>query len=273
MGVMRVKDLATLAGTTVRTVRYYHQLGLLSAPEPGSGWRSYGFAHLTRLMRIRWLVESGIPLAEVPHMVHPPGSTDERAVVEDDLAAVLASMDARMVELSAQRTQVQTLLDRVREHGRLSPLPPAVVRLYAALLDRPLPPPLRVAVTRERDLLELACYRGALPGDLETLVGGMSQAQIEQLCDLWERVYDIDQQAAGGLSDELRRQLDEVVDRVLRLAAAVDPGATGRLLARARELDRPAVRAAVQLAYPWPAYRYLISAVTARSHPSQEESS
>lgn len=264
---MRIKDVATLAGTTVRTVRYYHQLGLLSVPDQATGWRSYGFAHLTRLMRIRWLVESGVPLAEVRHMVRAPGTADERAVVEEDLVAVLASMDERLASLAAQRAAVQTLLERVRVHGRLSPLPPSVVRLYTAMLDRALPEPLQVAVTRERDLLELACYRGALPADVETLVDALSHSHLDEVCDLWEEVYRVDEQAAGHLDDALRARLDTIVERVLDLATGLEPAVTGRLLARARELDRPVIRAAVELAYPSPVYRYLVAAVIARSHP------
>ena len=66
-----------------------------AVPDEGTTWRSYGFAHLTRLMRIRWLVESGVPLAEVPHMLRPPGTADERRVVIEDLDAVLCSIDAQ----------------------------------------------------------------------------------------------------------------------------------------------------------------------------------
>src|SRR6478672_8467620 len=136
---MRAEDLASLAGTTVRTIRYYHQLGLLAVPDEGTTWRSYGFAHLTRLMRIRWLVESGVPLAEVPHMLRPPGTADERGMVIEDLDAVLCSIDAKLAALTAQRLRVSTLLERVSTQGRLSPLPATLVQLYVLLLQRPLP--------------------------------------------------------------------------------------------------------------------------------------
>lgn len=57
MGGVKVSEIAYLAGTTVRTVRWYHRIGLLSIPEgrPGTtasttspasctsdGWRSRG---------------------------------------------------------------------------------------------------------------------------------------------------------------------------------------------------------------------------------------
>lgn len=258
---MRVKDLATLAGTTVRTIRYYHQLGLLAVPDEGTTWRSYGFVHLTRLMRIRWLVESGVPLAEVPHMLRPPGSADERRVVVEDLDAVLSSIDAKIEALGAQRSRVVTLHDRVSTHGRLSPLPPALVRLYAALMERPLPSDVVEAMRRERDLLELACYSGAMPADVVTLVDALSDHDVDQVCDIWEECHRLDRDSTGHLSDPVRDRIQQLVRATVDLATDVEPLATRRLLARAAELDRPAVRAAVELAYPSPVYRQFLTAV------------
>ena len=59
---MRVAQIARLTGTTVRTVRYYHRLGLLPVPAERGGWRDYELSHAARLSRIRWLTRAGIPL-------------------------------------------------------------------------------------------------------------------------------------------------------------------------------------------------------------------
>lgn len=255
---MRVKDLASLSGTTVRTIRYYHQLGLLAVPESGTTWRAYGFAHLTRLMRIRWLVESGVPLAEVPHMLRAPGNADERSLVIEDLDAVLASIDAKIGVLTAQRSRVESLLERVTTDGRLSPLPEPVVRLYAALLDRPLPDGMVEAMTRERDLFELACYRRAMPPDIVTLLDAVADEDLDELCSLWEACHRLTVATGSRLPDPVREQVGDVVRRTVELATRIEPEATQRLLLRAAELDRPAVRAAVELAYPSPVYRAFV---------------
>ncbi len=43
------RELATLAGTTVNTVRHYHRVGLLDEPQRMSnGYKQYGVAHLVR---------------------------------------------------------------------------------------------------------------------------------------------------------------------------------------------------------------------------------
>ena len=62
---MRVAEIAELTGTTVRTVRYYHSLGLLPVPAERGGWRDYELAHVARLSRIRWLVRAGLSLEAV----------------------------------------------------------------------------------------------------------------------------------------------------------------------------------------------------------------
>lgn len=252
---MRVKDLADLADTTVRTIRYYHQLGLLALPDAGTTWRSYGFTHLTRLMRIRWLVESGVPLADVPHMLRPPATADERGQIIEDLEAILASIDEKAALIAAQRSRVVTLRERVTTQGRLSPMPVPIFRLYEQLLDRPLSPGVAEAMTRERDLVELACYRTTIPEELIALVDAVGPDHLDEICWLWEEAQRINTLADIQLTGDLSGRIDDVVRRTVALATRVDPVATQRLLARAAELDRPAVRAAVDLAYPFPAHR------------------
>jgi DNA-binding transcriptional MerR regulator len=261
--MVRVKELAQLGGTTVRTIRYYHQLGLLAVPEEGTTWRSYGFVHLTRLMRIRWLVEAGVPLAEVPHLLQPPHGADERLLVVDDLDAVLASIDAKIAALTVQRGHVLTLLLRVRAHGRLSPLPPSLEQLYASLLKRPHTPAVAEAMARERDLIELACYAGDLPPDIVTLVDALGDGEVDEVGDIWEECHRLEQAAEGRLTDPVRRRIADLAARTIALATHTEPGATARLSARAVELDRPAVRAVVEVAYPSVVYRQLVTEVVA----------
>lgn len=191
-------------------------------------------------------------------MLRPPETADERDVVLEDLAAVLDSIDERLATLGAQRARVETLRERVLTQGRLSPLPESIVRMYAVMSERPLPPEMVEAMRRERDLLELASYRGAVPPDVVALVDALADTDLDEICRLWEECHRIDRVARAGLTEPL---LADVVDQVLELAERAEPDATRRLLARAAELDRPVVRAAVGLAYPSPAYRELLARV------------
>ena len=51
---MRSNEVAKLAGVTVRTLRHYHQLGLLSEPpRRANGYRDYSPADVARVLRIK----------------------------------------------------------------------------------------------------------------------------------------------------------------------------------------------------------------------------
>ncbi|MGW0737320.1 MerR family transcriptional regulator [Streptomyces sp. NPDC002851] len=128
---MRIGELAALAGVTPRTVRHYHQLGLL--PEPGrrpNGYREYGLRHAVILARIRRLTELGLGLPEV------------RDVLADDqgreLVEVLEELDGDLArqedELRMRRERLHQLLERARA-GQLpaeGPVSPGLAELLGA---------------------------------------------------------------------------------------------------------------------------------------------
>ncbi|MEU6696234.1 MerR family transcriptional regulator [Pseudonocardia sp. NPDC046786] len=61
------REIAELAGTTARSVRHYHQVGLLPEPERRSnGYKQYGVTHLIRLLRIKRLVDLGVGCRRSP---------------------------------------------------------------------------------------------------------------------------------------------------------------------------------------------------------------
>ena len=63
---MRVSDAAKIAGCSVRTVRYYHNLGLLPVPTKQRGpWRDDEFAAVARLIQIRSMAQAGMRLDDI----------------------------------------------------------------------------------------------------------------------------------------------------------------------------------------------------------------
>jgi DNA-binding transcriptional MerR regulator len=74
---LRIGDVAKLAGTTPRTIRYYEEIGLLPAPddrEPGAH-RTYAEAdveRLTELLRLKDLL--GVSLEELKELVAAEGA-------------------------------------------------------------------------------------------------------------------------------------------------------------------------------------------------------
>jgi len=82
-----IAELAERGGVTRRTVRYYVQRGLLPTPLGTGRGPHYTPAHLERLILIRQLQESGVPLVEIaarlngtlPTLVSAPGVPLERS--------------------------------------------------------------------------------------------------------------------------------------------------------------------------------------------------
>lgn len=100
------REIAELAGTSLRAVRHYHQVGLLSEPERRSnGYKRYGVAHLVRLVRIKRLVDLGFSLPQIAAM----GDTDEHP--EQALRELDAELAATIDRLQRARDELGELLE------------------------------------------------------------------------------------------------------------------------------------------------------------------
>lgn len=120
---MRSGELARLAGVTVRTLRHYHQVGVLA--EPGrrrNGYRDYDVHDLIRVLRIRRLASLGIPLERMPPLLDDAPA--EGGVDLDELDAELAARIARLTEQRA-------LIARLRDADGAPDLPPELAPFLA----------------------------------------------------------------------------------------------------------------------------------------------
>ena len=91
---MRVSDAAKIAGCSVRTVRYYHNLGLLPVPAKQRGpWRDYEFADVARLIQIRSMAQAGMRLDDI-RLELSAAETAVMAVVPAPAAASTQLVDA-----------------------------------------------------------------------------------------------------------------------------------------------------------------------------------
>lgn len=123
---MRIGELANLAGVTVRTIRHYHQKGVLAEPERrANGYGAYTVDHLVALVRIRQLTRSGLSLEHAGAIVVGAGSN---ASTDDTLDQVDAALGQRIAFLTAQRER----LAEARADGRLG-----LSKLAAALVTTP----------------------------------------------------------------------------------------------------------------------------------------
>jgi DNA-binding transcriptional MerR regulator len=99
------REIAELAGTSLRSVRHYHQVGLLPEPERRSnGYKQYGVVHLIRLLRIKRLVDLGFGLAQIAEL----GDRDEYP--EEALRALDADLAAQIERLQQVRAEVADIL-------------------------------------------------------------------------------------------------------------------------------------------------------------------
>lgn len=104
--MLTIGQLAAYAGVTTRAVRHYHQVGLLPEPErDASGYRSYDAPAVVRLIRIRTLAESGVPLARVEQLLNAD---------EVEFALEVAAIDRRL------RGEVQELQEHRRRIAKLA---------------------------------------------------------------------------------------------------------------------------------------------------------
>ena len=180
---MRVAEIAELTGTTVRTVRYYHSLGLLPVPGERGGWRDYDLSHVARLSRIRWLVQAGVSLETIARVLDEPETTVVEQVkdapaaespsvagnVVEDLAEALAAVEDHLAEVARQRDMLAGLLERAKAGSTVSPMSPRMAAFFDRLEQAAPDEATRCAVRKERDLTDLACYRGQMPPEAEFL--------------------------------------------------------------------------------------------------------
>lgn len=157
---MRISAVALAAGVSTRTVRFYHQLGVLpEPPRQTNGYRDYSFEDLTRLLRLRWLADSGLPLAAAG-----PGAAHRGHDLLADIDEALSHLGQRLEELGHQQQLLSDLRDNLLAGQRLSPLPAFLNRLFESLLDDAEPAAREILLT-ERETLETLVLTGG--GDPE----------------------------------------------------------------------------------------------------------
>ena len=112
--LVRIGELATKAGLTAKTIRFYETAGVLSEPErQPSGYRDYDDSALARLRFVKAAQAAGLTLAEIRQVIAVRDlSGPPCRHVTDLLDTHAADLDRRIAELTALRDEVQRLRDR-----------------------------------------------------------------------------------------------------------------------------------------------------------------
>ncbi|GAB3860327.1 hypothetical protein GCM10029963_63070 [Micromonospora andamanensis] len=126
--MLTIGQLAAYAGVTVRTVRHYHQIGLLPEPErDASGYRRYGATAAVSLIKIRTLANAGVPLSRIEQLLEADAATFTAAIrrIDSHLRDEIERLETsrrQIAELAAGDgltlpPEVTAYLDRLREIG------------------------------------------------------------------------------------------------------------------------------------------------------------
>ncbi len=107
---LHIGEMAALVGVSTKTVRYYHEVGLLAEPaRTEAGYRLYKAQDLLRLQRIRRLRVLGLPLERIKEILGKPDREHEPAL-RLALQALVEELSAQILELEERRERLQQLL-------------------------------------------------------------------------------------------------------------------------------------------------------------------
>ncbi|WP_120338888.1 MerR family transcriptional regulator [Cryobacterium soli] len=170
---MKSHDLATLAQVSVRTLRHYHQVGVLPEPErTRNGYREYTVHDLVRLLRIKRLAALGIPLERMPAMFEADPA-DQAAT----LRKLDADLDAQIARLQAQKT----LITLIQANEGAADFPPQLAPAMAVFAASGVSSAMTMM---DRDQVILLAH----------LVG---EQGLERLVELYDRIAEPGIQAAA----------------------------------------------------------------------------
>ncbi|MCA2217125.1 helix-turn-helix domain-containing protein [Jidongwangia harbinensis] len=173
------RELAELAGTTVNTIRYYHRLGLLEEPQRRhNGYKQYGVPDLVCLLRVRRLVELGVPLSRIA-VVGSGGAGAPEVLREVD-----AGLAAEAERLRRARAHIAIILrDGVPPDGpagfesvapRLSASDNSLIHVFTQLYDEDAMNDLRRMLEADAD---------PVSADIDTLPADADEATRQDLAE------------------------------------------------------------------------------------------
>ncbi|WLQ37389.1 MerR family transcriptional regulator [Streptomyces castrisilvae] len=115
---MRIGQLASRTGVSVRSVRYYEEQGLLTGTRSPGGQRIYTDADVERVVFIQRMYGAGLSsrtIAEVLPCVDAPSEANSDSALER-LALERDRLDAHIAELLRTREALDVLMATARAH-------------------------------------------------------------------------------------------------------------------------------------------------------------
>jgi DNA-binding transcriptional MerR regulator len=128
--LLQIGEVAKLIGISPKTIRYYHEIGLLAEPKrTDGGYRLYTAQDLLRLQRIRRLRSLGLHLDRIKEIL---GETDieQEVMLRNALQSLVEELTAQIIELEERREMLKKLLaEENLDQSRLPDEPPSSLLL------------------------------------------------------------------------------------------------------------------------------------------------
>ncbi|MBF9336197.1 MerR family transcriptional regulator [Microbacterium lacticum] len=195
--------LAQLAGTTVRTLRHYHAVGVLEEPPRGpNGYRRYGVQDLITVLRIRRMSSLGLSLDQI-RWILTSRSGGDTADIDAELDALDASLAGQLERLQEQRQ----LIARIRSSETEPDLPPELTSVFRLLEKNNVD---AASIEGQKQLAVLVAHLRPADGvrgmrDLLTAMG--SSNRLQTAIDLSNRIQEINDSTAEATRAQLLEEL------------------------------------------------------------------
>ncbi|MGE5392074.1 MAG: MerR family transcriptional regulator [Deltaproteobacteria bacterium] len=116
MNKIKSGDFIKLTGSTLKTVNYYHKIGLLAKPErSANGYRLYGPAELNRMRLIKRLKSLGLDLKQIKEIAgdlpDPKTSREVLGSLRAELLNEMKTLEGRLAKIDAMLSEDAPLLD------------------------------------------------------------------------------------------------------------------------------------------------------------------
>lgn len=199
--MITIGQLARYVGVSIKTIRVYHDKGLLDEPaRDPSGYRRYTAQDAIDLIKVRTLAEAGVPLARIRALIAASDEVFQSAVAEID------------GELSVRIRKLRDTQRRLRDIGsaRTRLLPPEVHEHLLRLRELGFS---ERWVTLQSDLwiLVFATHPDAARSLFDDQAEQLTDPMLRQLFLDYDRAHDLEPQ--DPLVADLARRMVEATTR------------------------------------------------------------
>lgn len=119
---MRISEAAKVSGVSTRSLRYYEDEGLIVPGRCSYGYRDYCRSTIDRVLVIRSLLESGLPVRLIrdvpPHLTDGPGPGGLCADFLHEVQSYRDRLATRIADLRAQQSALDAYLRAARHPDR-----------------------------------------------------------------------------------------------------------------------------------------------------------